>query len=446
MFTSLQDLVNGTSIRKTYRFLKETEKWPEEQLISYKLNKFRQLLSHAYQNVPYYRDLFDRISFRYADIRNISDIEAIPILTKEMVRQQGDRLLASNYDINSRKIKKGKTGGTTGPPLPVYKDISTRNFTWGAVYRWYDWMGIKSSDKVVVLWGYSKVLSIDHKARLINLTRKYFANTNIINAFNLNDKTIPQIVNEIIKYKPSIIRGYLSAILQIGNYLKNNEINIDGLKAVSTTTETLSPHYRRILQQIYGVPIFDQYGCSECGSIAFECAQHNGLHITEEHVHIEILDSYNKQLVNKPGRIILTDLDNYLMPFIRYENGDMGELTDDHCSCGNNSRLLKSVDGRSIDTVVLKDGSAVHGVFFTDIFYEMKNKEFGNIFRFQVFQKEAGKIKFRIEGRKEIVTKGFLLELQNVLNGFFNVAEIEFLEKLELDKSGKFKYIISELI
>ncbi len=445
-FLGIQDFFTGTEIRKTYRFLKESEKWSEEELGQYKLNKLQLLVKHAFYNTRYYSELFEKEGIHPDDITSFEAFSQIPILTKEIIRQRIHDLIPTNISLSSPRIKKGKTGGTTGPPIPLYKDISTRNFTWGAYYRWYDWMGIRPNDRIIVLWGDAKVLNKDIKSILKIKIRSLSSNTNLISTFNLNDETIPGIVDNIIENKPVLIRGYLSAILQIGKYISKNNIAIPSLKAISTTTETLLPHYREFIQQTFHVPVYDQYGCGECGSIAFECTKHSGLHITEEHAIIEILDNENSLIINQPRRLILTDLDNYAMPFIRYENGDIASISEKKCSCGINSQLLIAIEGRSADTIVLKNGSAVHGVFFTDILSEMQSAEVNKILRFQIYQKKAGEIEFRIESDINPFSRSFIEELQINLNQFFTAASIKIYRNLQNDKNGKFRYIISELI
>jgi phenylacetate-CoA ligase len=444
-FLKIQDIANGTDIVKTYKFLKKSEKWGRDDIEKYRLQKLRRLLHHAYDHVPYYRELFDKYRIHPDNIKNLEEFYTIPILKKEVAKERYKDLIADNVNIDSKKIKKGKTGGTTGVPLKIYKDVYTRNFTWGAFYRWYDWMRIHPNDRVIFLWGSSKVLGKNPKSKIVYWLSEHFSRTKIINSFNLNDDSIPRLAEEIIKYKPALIRGYLSATIQIGKYLEKNNICIPGLKAISTTTETLLPHYRIFLEKAYNVPVFDQYGCGECGSIAFECIAHNGLHIAEEHTVIEILDAANKHINNQTGRIILTDLDNYAMPFIRYENGDLGILSDQKCSCGLQSDMLHSIQGRTIDTIVLKDGSEVHGVFFTDILHEMKHYYSEEFYRFQIYQKVKGKIIFRIEKNRKVVPNEFVDELQFHLARFFDKAVIEFYEKLQNEKNGKFRYIISDI-
>jgi len=260
----------------------------------------------------------------------------------------------------------------------------------------------------------------------------------------MNERTFSGIVKVIQSKKHKLIRGYLSAILQLANYINDNNIQFYYPTAVSTTTETLSPHSREYLKKTFHCDIYDQYGCGECESIAFECSKHNGLHITSEHVFLEILDDTNNDLKTGIGRIIVTDLDNYAMPFIRYENGDMAEFQSNNCSCGINLPLLKEIYGRTADTITLADGSKVHGVFFTDILYELDQKQDKKVRKFQAFQEKSGQIEFRIEA-SAYLNNNYLNNLEKVLNRFFTKVEIKILKELPYDKSGKFRYVISNI-
>ena len=441
----LQDWVRGTHIIETKKKLLQSDFWSREQLEIYQLTKLRKLVLFSYEHVPYYRKLFDDINLKPKDVQVLADIKKIPVLTKDIVRREYINLLADNVDINSHKIKLAKTGGTTGMPLKFYKDVQTRNFAWGAYYRWYNWMGIKNIDRKAVLWGDSNVLkkNIFHtfKSKIVNK----LSNNLKLSSFNLNENTLPVIAQKLIDYKPVFLRGYLSSILQVAKYFKENNLILPSLKTISSTTETLLPIYRQYIEDVFHVKMFDQYGCGECNSIAFECNAHNGLHINEEHCLLEILDGNNRDCYNKSGRVVLTDLDNYAFPFIRYENGDSAILGIGECKCGRHSRKILSISGRTTDVVYLKDGSAVHGVFFTDLFYELNFYNFEYFTRFQIYQKKKGDFICRLERTKKEIPQEKLDQLKSNLQKFANEVEIEVLNTLDNDKSGKFRYVISDI-
>jgi len=437
----LQDIIKKTNILQTKDFLLGSQYWDLFEIESYQFKKFKALIEHAYKNVPYYQDLFKKINLSTSDINSFKDIDKIPILTKDIARKENKNLVAKN--ISKKNIRIGKTGGTTGIPLIIRNDIQTRSFVWGAFYRWYYWMEIELGDPVLVLWGAPQVLSESFTSKLKSEFIYYFQNIYKINSFDLNSKNFPHYIKKIKKFKPKLIRGYLSTILQLAKYIEQNRITGIGPVAISTTSETILPPHRQYIERIFNAPLYDQYGCGECESIAFECSHHNGLHINNEHVYLEILNTTGQPIKDKSGKIIITDLDNYIMPFIRYENGDLTSLGNEKCSCGINQPLLKNICGRIKDTIILKNGSRVHGVFFTNIFYEMDLPDTILINRFQVYQATPGEIELRLESDRRLNNK-YISDLVNALYHFFSKVEIKVMDKLQNDKSGKFRYILSD--
>ena len=441
--TLFQDLIRGTHVEQTAKFLEQAESWSKERLEVFRLEKLQRLVKYSYENVTFYHRLFDSIGLTPDDIKTLDDIRKIPILTKETVRTHSSEFVSKAININDRKIKPAKTGGTTGMPLVFYKNTATRDFTWGSYRRWYGWMGVGINDRAAVLWGARTVLT-DKKTlrdRFVNM----FGNTLTINCFNLNDESLPGVAHQIIDYQPVILRGYLSAVFQLAVFFNEQRLTIPSLKAISSTTETLLPIYRNYIEETFGVKMFDQYGCGECNGMAYECEAHEGLHVTEEHCIVEVLDDNDNPIFDKPGRIVLTDLDNDAFPFIRYENGDCAIMSSKECSCGRHSSIIRELAGRTKDTIILKDGSEVHGVLFTDMFHELGYDNFEYFTRFQIYQQNRGDFECRLETTDKPLPKEKLKEIQDALHRFGNNVVVKLLPKLENDPSGKFRYIISDI-
>lgn len=440
---SFQDFKNRTKVIRTYKFLLKSQEWSIEELELYQLEKLKKLINHSYQNVPFYRDLFDKNRIKPDNINSLDDINLIPVITKEDVRNAGSKIYSNNY--NKGKVVFSKTGGTTGIPLHLIRDINDYSFTWGAYYRWMNWMDINIGGNTIKIWGTNTVLQSSWKNKLYNSIKNLFYNRTLVNSFNINERVLPDIIKLLNSKKPTFIRGYLSALIQISEYLLSNNISLSFKpKALSSTTETLLPPFRAVLEKAFSAPVFDQYGCGECNSIAYECKAHGGLHVVNEHVLVQILDENNNAVLNKDGKMVITNLDNYAMPFIRYENGDSAIFSDQLCSCGMKHPLLKMINGRTADTITLKDGSKVHGVFFTDILDELFEKQNIIFKRFQVYQNKPGYIEFRLES-KVSVPENFKQLLLDALMRFFNNVVIKEVEKLDFDKSNKFRYVISDL-
>lgn len=437
----LQDLIRKTNIFEILIFLRKSQYWDEEKIRDYQLKKIKMLIAHAYRNVPYYESLFKKIKLRPTDIETVDDIKKIPILTKEILRKENMSLVSRNF--NMRYVKKGKTGGTTGAPVLIYKDAINRSFTWASYYRWYEWMGINYYDRTATLWGARTVLRQPIMQKLISFTIDYLQNQLSFNSFNFSDEKILAAYKQLEDFKPLLLNGYLSALLDFATFINRN--NLTGVRpiAVSSTTETLLPHHRLFLKNVYNAPVYDQYGCGELSAISYECAAHNGLHVNVEHILCEILDENKKPVTDVKGSVVGTDLDNFVMPFIRYKNGDLSSISSEKCTCGVNQPLMNSIDGRAIDTIELKTGEKVHGVFFTDILYEL-NIFSDKIQKFQVYQDQPGVIDFKLQCEKALDDKQKKV-LLNTLQIYFHKVNYFEQKLLPHENNGKFKYIINSI-
>jgi phenylacetate-CoA ligase len=300
-------------------------------------------------------------------------------------------------------------------------------------------MGIEYGDRTATLWGTSSVLSHSFKTNAVKSLTRFLHNQLEINAFQMSENDMGKIYKDLVKFQPVILKGYLSALLRLAEYVETEKLYGLNPGLLSTTSETLFPNHRQYLKEVFNSEVFDQYGCGELSAIAYECSYHSGLHINQEHIILEILDQDGKPVTGKTGRVLGTDLDNYVMPFIRYENGDEATLIDGKCGCGINQPLMTSIEGRTADTIILKNGSSVHGVFLTDIFFELGI--FANrIGRFQAIQSNPGGILLLLEA-KTILDESLVTTLEMNLKTFFTEVEIRIVKEIPYEKTGKFQYI-----
>jgi len=449
----IYDLLKGTHVRRTIRFLEESRHWDLERLQSYQEEKLEKLMDSAFVNVKFYKE-YESTRVPEGENYSLSGIPVfpysrIPIIDRHTIMDAGDALLSDK--INLKKCKIGRTGGTTGPPLRLYRDTETRTWALAAYYRFYNWMGIEPGMREVELWGSTEIRNTSNETRVTKhekwpqassprpQTRIFdiISRFRTYNAFSFNDAYLEGVVLRIQKFKPALIRGYLSAIILLADYIKRN--NIKGIHpiSVSCTSETLFPEYRKMIEEVFQAPLFDQYGCGECNSIAFECQEHNGLHISMEHCILESDDENN---------LIVTNLDNYSQPFIRYKTGDKGILDNAPCKCGNNSTRIIQLHGRANENVILKDGSSVNGIFFANILDQAGFINSNKMLRFQIVQDKAGEIEFRAEVKPATgMNNADIKKLKDVLMPFFNKVEISQHHFLDPGPGGKFRYIISNL-
>jgi len=264
---------------------------------------------------------------------------------------------------------------------------------------------------------------------------KRVSNFRSYNAFSFNEACLTEVAKKLQRFKPKLIRGYLSAILLLADHIRRN--NIKGIRpiALSCTSETLFPEYRRMIEEVFQAPLFNQYGCGECNSIAFECSEHNGMHITMEHCLLE---------ADERNNLIVTSLDNHSQPFIRYKNGDVGVIDKSPCACGNAAPRLISLHGRANENIILKDGATVNGIFFANLLDQAGFINSNKMLRFQVVQKEIGKIDFKAEVKAQMTGKD-LEKLKDALMPFFSEVSISQHQFFDPGINGKFRYLVSEL-
>jgi len=389
--------------------------------------------------------LFDSNKIKPGDIKTVDELNKLALSTKKSFKEHPNypnSMLASNLSL--KHVIVGNTGGTTGEPLKVYSDVHTRSYTWAAFWRWYTWMGMEPNEKMFSIWG-APVQKVAFHKELLKRLVDIATNKKKVDAFTLDEKNITSIAREVERYKPSHIHGYTSALCYFARQLEKRNICAIQPKSVSTTAETLDPVQRKLLEQVFNCPVYDQYGCVECNSIAFECNAHNGLHIASEHCYVEFLRD-DEVLPDKVGKIVITDLDNLFMPIIRYENGDYGELSDEVCECGRQLPLIKKISGRTVDTIRTKTGVYIYGDYFTHLLNELGWYDKYKIEKYQFVQEDSDRfcwylIVNSLPDRQDI--KKITQILQDKLES--SNVEVKFVKEIAPESSGKFRYIKSKV-
>lgn len=346
----LKQYLYPLKILKLFYRIKKSEFYSEQQLKTIQDKKLQDLIEHAYHHVPYYRILFDENNISPKDIQNTDDLKKIPVLTKQILRERYQDLIAD--DSNKYNPYINKTSGSTGTPLRFVQDKNTSiarfAFFWRAKrmagYRPYmrwaqiDQMHLQENGK---LWGYSLVL-----------------NSLQIAAEAINDKTCEKIFNKLIRFKPKIIRGYPSAIYLLANYAhRNNRRYPHKLKSIITYSETLHDFQRALIENVFGCQVYDFYTMWEGVCLISECS-HQIKHQHADFSYMELLDENNQRVaIGEKGEITATAFYNVSMPFIRYKTGDIAVLSGEKCDCGRKHPVVKSIDGRIEDVIITPDGS-----------------------------------------------------------------------------------------
>jgi len=408
--------------------------------------KIETMMSYVYGYVPYYRKAFKTMNLRPEDIKNTKDLEKIPVLSHSDVRQNLEDLISANKSRGS--LFRCQTTGTTGHPLILYKDKNEIGSANACLFRGWRWCGYQLGEKRMLVWIRRLVTSkySSLKERLVRfLTRSVF-----MDAMDLSENKLEDFVNSLNVAKPTFLSGCASAIYLLANFINRRGADLKfDLNGISTTVEPLLSFQRKEIEKAFHCEVFDQYGCTEINSLGFECEEHKGLHIPIERVHIEFLDVNEDSPVSEgeTGRIVVTCLENYGMPLIRYDTGDLGIKNEESCSCGRNLPLMDSIVGRTIDLIKLPNGNVVYGPFFMYALEDLEWIAKYGIIQLQVVQKKQDHILLKLQSQKK-PSQHALGSFEGLMKrrlGEDVVFDIEFVNHIPVSASGKRKYIISEV-
>jgi len=360
------------------RFLEASQWWAPERLMEFQWAELRKLLRHAFASVPYYRAKYRAAGASFSDIRTWDDFNRLPPLTREEIRQHREQLCSTTY---KGRLLPHATGGSSGVPTRFYRTDESYDWRSAAKDRVYSWAGLYVGDRSVYLWGAPlgalPILKI-WKTRIHEALQRQ----RVFNTFSQTDELWSRIHAEICRKRPDAIVGYVSSLQQFAEFLLRTRRSIPRAKGVIAAAEPLFEAARRNIEEAFDSPVYNTYGSREFMSLAGECERRDGLHINSENVVVEAgPDSHT------PSNIIVTDLHNYGMPFIRYEIGDLGSLKDGRCACGRGLPRLLGIEGRVLDTLRTADGRIVPGEFFPHLL-----KEIPEFTQYRVEQKNLDRI------------------------------------------------------
>lgn len=358
----LVDLIKKTNSVRTYRELSNSQWYTRRQLKELQFSRTWALLQHAFENVPYYRRLFGEAGFDPHRFRDFSDLDVIPVLNKKIIRENFDRLMASN--AAQYRPRRRQTSGSTGQPLVFCASDLSHGCGWANNWRAFSVEGFRPGDPFAVLTGGAlmpNTTPVRQKIYSALMGMKqlpaYHLSSDVMDKYSV-------FIEKNVKYE--YLYAYPSAAYLLARHmLRKWGSSRTGVKAVFVTSEVLSPDQRDTIQRAFDCPVYDTYGNNETSLYAFECPLHDGLHYSMEHAYLEVLDPDGRACPpGETGRFIATNLFNYAMPLIRYDTGDLGVLTDGNCACGRGLERIAGILGRSRDFIYSPDGMRIHGAFF----------------------------------------------------------------------------------
>jgi phenylacetate-CoA ligase len=426
--------------RRTFGCLHELEDsqwWTRQRLRAMQQRKLRRLLIESYASCLYYRRLFDD---RGIDVRADDPFAALadlPLLGKTTIRAHLGEM--TNHRVPGGPIRYN-TGGSTGEPLVFFIDRRRIAYDKAARMLTHVWFGAEPGSREVYLWGAPRELRVQDRLR--NL-RDRATNELLLDAFNLTPARMADYLRRIREYQPVSLFGYPSSLAMLATYgeATGQPFRGSNLRAVFATGEWLAPHDRRTLQRYFRAPVANGYGSRDGGFIAHECSA-GGMHVIEQNVLIEIVDDTGQPLPDgHTGEIVVTHLDAWATPLLRYRTGDLGRLDAERCRCGRTLRLMGVVAGRRTDHLVASDGTLQHALSAIYVI-----RKLATVRQFQVRQDGQRNVNVAIvpeRGFTERDAGAIRTELHQRLGADLDIR-IQLVKHIPTENSGKFRCVMSE--
>lgn len=426
----------STSHQKLVRNLETSQLLDRREVENRQIMKLRRLLNHASNTVPYYSKLFKDNNIVPSRIKSIKDLTNIPLLTKEMVRKEGSTITSEKSHLYNPE--EYFTGGSTGKPLSFLMDNSSLIYRSAEKYRHWKRHGYKFRDKMAVLRG----TMIEYDFKSIKPWRyDCIQNFLYLSSYHLDPGNLSEYVKILKKFKPKFIQAYPSSGYILARYLNQTE-EIIPLEGFFTGSETVYSHHRKEIEKAFDCKVIDHYGHGEPGTwITGQCIC--GRYIISEDISvIELLDESGNQIESGVGRIVETSLNNFSMPFIRYDTGDIAEVENKSCRCGNGIRVLKRVVGREGDYLIIGNRKVSGAMFLNQVLKKMEN-----IVEMQVCQTHDSKIVIRVVPSKSFSSTNEEKLRNRITERLGSQIELTFeiVKEIEKSPSGKKRYVVSEL-
>jgi phenylacetate-CoA ligase len=425
---------NGFDINKAKLALDDIQALHGDELERYLNNKRKEIVAFHLENNSFYKSLGKNIS--------LNDWDSVPVMTKRHLQQPLEQRLSNGYTKDAVYVN--KTSGSSGDPFIFAKDKWCHALTWAEIMNRFFWYGIDfNTSKQARFYG----IPLDKKGYYKERLKDWFSNRFRFSVFDLSDNAFEKVLSKFKSTAFDYINGYTSPIVQFAKYLKRERVILKSvcptLKVCIVTSEMLFDEDKTLLETQFGVPIVNEYGASELDLIAFQNTE-DQWQVNSETLYVEILDDHDNILpYGQEGRIVITSLYNKAHPFIRYDIGDIGILSEDSTL---QKPILKKLIGRTNDIARLPSGKTAAGLTFYYITKSVIEND-GNVSEFVIEQSELDAFKIKYVSRRiltpneETVVKQ---EMERYLEPNISI-DFERVKVLKRTKAGKLKQFVSKL-
>ena len=427
----------GTPYLRHLKYLEMSQYLPLGKIREDQWMRLKKILKHSFENTEFYKRRFLENNATPEDIKDWGDFERVPFLTKEDIRGYRNEMVAKN--IPKQKLVAKKTSGSTGVSLEFFVDEDSLQWKRACTVRHNRWTGWDLGERVAAIWGNPE----HYKNWRMKLRNFLLDRYTYLDTLNMDEKSMIEFYRAICYRLPALLFGHAHSLYLFSEFLKGKGWIPPRPRGIISTAMILHSHERKTIEEVFGIKVTNRYGCEEVSLIACECEKHQGLHTNLDTLVVETIRDGKQTLPGEPGSIVVTDLTNYGMPFIRYKVGDVGILSGENCSCGRSFPMFQSVEGRTADYIVTPEGKYISGISLTENFAMLLPE----IKQLQIVQDRKDHLILRIV-KSNNYKKETEIKIQALFNQIFGIAmnyELEYLNMIPQEPSGKYRFCISKV-
>lgn len=427
--------------RPTFSYLAELERsqWlPRSGMKRLQERKLADLLKSASAHCPWHRARINTAGIDPDGPVSLEDLCLLPAMDKQDAIAHADQLVW--HDVPGGAFKYN-TGGSSGQPLIFYYGRRRQASDAAGRMRARRWWGVEPGDPEVYLWG--APVELDKTDRIKSL-RDRLINQLVLNAFEMSPAAMDEYAQAIQDFQPRCIYGYASSLALLAANLLDRKtgLQLPKLKVVCTTGEPLFDYQRELIGAAFGAPVANEFGSRDIGFTAHETPEGQML-LMSESIILEVLDEQDRPVPpGETGEAVMTALESFAQPFIRYRTGDMVRVADESCRAGRGLDVISEVLGRTTDFVVRADGTIMHALA---LIYVMR--AVAGVGEFKIVQHSVDHIEVLVvpnagwleSGRTEIKT-GLYKRL-----GLDIRIDLRLVESIPAEASGKHRYVVSRV-
>ncbi|HVT88190.1 MAG TPA: glycosyltransferase [Tepidisphaeraceae bacterium] len=412
-----------------------------DELAALQRQKLAALVQHCAVNVPFYRDLFQQHSIDPARVEDISILRNAGIrIGKQEIRSAGNGFFSQ---VSPRpRLYSTTSSGSTGEPVSFFKSMDTVCRRQAIKFRAEEWIGKPIGTRTTLIWGRLPPRKLHIQlGRFVYWT---YQNYQFLSAFDIGADQLAHYVDRMTRFGTEFIESYVTAVHQMAKVIAVRKIKPPkSLRGIVVGAEQLVEEQRQFIESSFGCPVYNRYGSTEFSNIASECSHRRGLHINSDHVLVEVVDENDRPVIDEVGEIVVTDLDSYDMPLIRYRIGDRGVLSSEKCNCGRAFPMLRSINGRVSERLITRSGREIHDIFFIHSLAKVPG-----VAKFQVVQKSLDLVQVNLELEAGATRDSVALNARAGLAGLNEHGihlNFNFVDRIPLSNAGKSRHFINEV-